>query len=77
MYFYLDGFQGVGSAGRGRFRRRKKLSSHSDVDSLESGLMAVDCNCELGCPSPCSRRSSIAVVPHRELSDFHSQGIFE
>jgi len=48
---FSDTFQG-GSA-RPRFRRRKKLSSQSDMDNLESRLLGLDCCCDLSCPSPC------------------------
>jgi hypothetical protein len=54
------------------------LNSHSDVDSLESGLLAMDCSCELSCQSPCSRRSSMSMLHHQQGScdstDFHHQG---
>ncbi|XP_046441029.1 uncharacterized protein LOC124191985 isoform X2 [Daphnia pulex] len=72
---FTEAFQS--GSGRTRFRRRKKLNSHSDVDSLESGLLAMDCSCDLSCQSPCSRRSSMSMLHHQQGScdstDFHHQ----
>ena len=63
-----DTFQG-GSA-RPRFRRRKKLSSQSDMDNLESRLLGLDCCCDLSCPSPCR-----SMAQPRSSYDPHFQGI--
>lgn len=58
------------------FRRRKKLSSQSDIDSLESGFVAMDCSCDHNCQSPCTRRPSVNSI-RQTLYDgltFRSQG---
>ncbi|KAK4004270.1 hypothetical protein OUZ56_006011 [Daphnia magna] len=73
---FTDAFQS--GSGRTRFRRRKKLNSHSDVDNLESGLLAMDCSCDLSCQSPCSRLSSMSMLHHQQgscdTSEFRHQG---